>query len=193
MSNKIICVFHDTQDHPEDRFHPELPRRQFTHEADGRAALRVLVNSCLNWSMRPTVLERDANKIHHKLEYRPAPRGTGQWVDPKWELVTFTGPRAVMFPLLKLAAHQMVLMDNAIRVPDAPMPPLVLAHILGIPLDSDEFKNVQATCRAEHHTGPDRQQPKIKDMAGHFASLLIGEPEIDAIEAQAEPALSLAS
>jgi len=189
MAN-IICVFHDTQNHPDDRLHPNQPRRRINLELDTRTALKALVNSCLNWSMRPTRLECGSSQIHHRVEYRDASRLLGRWAEPKFELVTFTGSREMMFPLLKLAAHQKVLMDNALVAPDVPMPPLVLARILDIAFDSPEFENVKEACRARH-SGP-HKEPLVRDMAAHFTSLLIGEPEpAIAVEAEADPALQL--
>lgn len=82
-------------------------------------------------------------------------------------------------------------MDNAPAVPDVPMPPLVLARILDIAFDSPDFENVKEACRARHHSGP-LKEPVFRDMAAHFASLLIGEPEpAIAVEAEADPALEL--
>ena len=185
---------HDTQDHPEDRFHANRQRRQFTCELDTRQALKALVNSCLNWSMQPTRLECGPRQIHHSVEYRDGSRLFGRGIEPKWELVTFTGPQAMMLPLLKLAAHQKVLMDNAAHTPDAPMPPLVLARILDIPLDSFEFQKVKEACRANHLDGPSKQQTVVKDLAAHFASMLIGEQEpATRTQARADTALGLAS
>jgi hypothetical protein len=194
MTNKIICVFYDTQDHPDDRFHPDRPRRQFTHELDTRDALRRLVNGCLNWSMQPTRFECAPHQIHHKVEYRDALRSShARGIDRKWELVSFTGPQQMMLPVLKLAAYQSVLMDNPTVVPDAPMPPLVLARILNIPFDSPEFDNVKEACSVQRHKSVFKQTPvDVRDMAAHFASLLIGDPE-PVVATTVDPAYKLAS
>jgi hypothetical protein len=128
--------------------------------------------------MQPTRFECAPHQIHHKVEYRDALRSShARGIDRKWELVSFTGPQQMMLPVLKLAAYQSVLMDNPTVVPDAPMPPLVLARILNIPFDSPEFDNVKEACSVQRHKSVFKQTPvDVRDMAAHFASLLIGDP-----------------